>query len=147
MTEISRELVSQLVVGRKQDGRCVYDPQVKAQIVQECRKPGVSVARVAMQCGVNANLLRRWIGEHAPVGAGAQAVVAPASRAASAAFVALQIDAAKPDHGPLQSGSPLELRVVLPNAVQLHVNLAGLDQARSLIEVLGSLTCSSSTSP
>ena len=55
------EVLSGLVVGRMRDGRCRYDPQVKQELVGQCLLPGVSVARMAMQHGVNANLLRAWI--------------------------------------------------------------------------------------
>jgi hypothetical protein len=48
-----------LVVGRKRDGRCRYDPEVKQELVRRCMAPGVSVARMAMQHGINANLL--WV--------------------------------------------------------------------------------------
>jgi transposase len=58
MTELNAELLSRLVVGRKQDGRCKYDPLAKQALVGECLKPGVSVARMAMLYGINANLLR-----------------------------------------------------------------------------------------
>ena len=61
MSEIDKEVVRRLVMGRKNDGRAVYDPKAKAEVVRACMKPGVSVARMALQCGVNANLLRRWI--------------------------------------------------------------------------------------
>jgi transposase len=61
MTEIDSEVVRRLVIGRKNDGRAVYDPQAKAEVVRACRRPGVSVSRMALQSGVNANLLRRWI--------------------------------------------------------------------------------------
>ena len=61
MSEIDAEVVRRLVTGRKNDGRAVYDPQAKAEVVRACLKPGVSVARMALQCGINANLLRRWI--------------------------------------------------------------------------------------
>ncbi len=61
MSEIDTEVVGRLVTGRKNDGRAVYDPQAKAEVVRACLKPGVSVARIALQCGINANLLRRWI--------------------------------------------------------------------------------------
>jgi len=33
---------------------------LKAQILAECAVPGVSVARVAMSHGINANVLHRW---------------------------------------------------------------------------------------
>ena len=53
----STEVLSGLVVGHKSDGRCWYDPQVKQELVRQCMRPGVSVARMAMQHAVNANLL------------------------------------------------------------------------------------------
>lgn len=37
--------------------------EFKAELVARCRGLGVSVARVAMAHGVNANLLRRWVVE------------------------------------------------------------------------------------
>jgi len=43
------------------DGRCRYDPQLKQELIRQCMLPGVSVARMAMQHGINANLLRSWI--------------------------------------------------------------------------------------
>ena len=55
------EVLSGLVVGRMRNGRCRYDPQVKQELVGQCMLPGVSVARMAKQHGVNANLLRAWI--------------------------------------------------------------------------------------
>ena len=59
--EKDSEGLSGLVLGRLRDGRCRYDPQVKQELVRRCLAPGVSVARMAMQHGVNANLLRKWI--------------------------------------------------------------------------------------
>ena len=54
-------VLSGLVVGHKSDGRCRYDPLVKQELIRQCMKPGVSVARMAMQHAINANLLRSWI--------------------------------------------------------------------------------------
>lgn len=48
MTETNAELLARLVVVRKRDGRCRYDPRAKQVLTDECLKPGVSVARVAM---------------------------------------------------------------------------------------------------
>ena len=47
------------LVGR--DGRRWYDPASKARLVAACHKPGVSVSRLALEHGINANLLRKWI--------------------------------------------------------------------------------------
>jgi len=41
--------------------RTSYPKPFKAQIVQECLQPGVSMASVARRHGVNANLVRKWI--------------------------------------------------------------------------------------
>lgn len=38
-----------------------YPKSFKAQIVQECEQPGVSVAAIAMGHGINPNVVRRWI--------------------------------------------------------------------------------------
>ncbi len=51
--------VRRLVTWRKNDRRAVDDPQAKAEVVLACLKRGGSVARMALQCGIKANLLRR----------------------------------------------------------------------------------------
>ena len=40
-----------------------YTPEFKAQLVAESQKPEASVARIALDNDLNANLLRRWITE------------------------------------------------------------------------------------
>ena len=42
-----------------------YSAQLKAQVVQECRRRGASVAGVALSHGINANIVHRWLREHA----------------------------------------------------------------------------------
>lgn len=61
MTERVIDVVPGLVVGHKADGRRVYDPAVKRELVRHCLQPGVSVAAIALAHGINANLLRLWI--------------------------------------------------------------------------------------
>ncbi|WP_442854912.1 transposase [Burkholderia sp. BDU5] len=62
MTEHSDDLRSRLVTGFERDGRRRrFDPQAKLELVQACMQPGVSVARIALEHAVNANLLRKWI--------------------------------------------------------------------------------------
>jgi len=65
MSEGMEELARRLVVGRKRDGRAVYDEQAKAELVAMCAAPGASVSRLARECGVNANQLSRWVRESA----------------------------------------------------------------------------------
>lgn len=38
--------------------------EFKAQVIEACLQPGVSVAGVALANGLNANYLRRWVKEH-----------------------------------------------------------------------------------
>jgi transposase len=42
-----------------------HSEEFRARVVAACREPGVSVSAVALANGLNANLLRRWIKEHA----------------------------------------------------------------------------------
>jgi transposase len=37
-----------------------YSPQFKAELAAMSRQPGVSIAALALQHGINANLLHRW---------------------------------------------------------------------------------------
>ncbi|MGC8732939.1 MAG: IS66-like element accessory protein TnpA [Halothiobacillaceae bacterium] len=131
MTEQTTELVRPLVVGHKRDGRSCYDPEAKRQLIEACLRPGVSVARLAMQHGVNANLLRTWITRYRKQCETSGAV------AALPAFV------------PVATVSPgprvlTELRATLPNGVQL--DLSGIDAAElpSILASLAALPCSAS---
>jgi transposase len=38
-----------------------HSAEFKAQVIQACAQPGVSVASVALAHGLNANLVRRWL--------------------------------------------------------------------------------------
>lgn len=44
--------------------RRTHAPEFKAQVIEACLQPGVSVAGVALANGLNANYLRRWIKEY-----------------------------------------------------------------------------------
>jgi transposase len=50
------------VVGVLRNGRRRYDPVSKQRLVEACRQPGASLAGLALRHGVNANLLRKWVG-------------------------------------------------------------------------------------
>ncbi|WP_273808883.1 MULTISPECIES: IS66-like element accessory protein TnpA [unclassified Pseudomonas] len=41
--------------------RSSYPKPFKAQVVQECLKPGASVSSVAISHGINANVIRKWL--------------------------------------------------------------------------------------
>ena len=64
-----------------------HSTEFKARLVEECRRPGVSMASVAMANGVNANLLRNWVVRDGKSGRPAPAPVAPAKEQ----FIALPL--------------------------------------------------------
>ena len=41
-----------------------YSPELKLQVVAACAQHGASIAAVAMQHGINANIVHRWLREH-----------------------------------------------------------------------------------
>lgn len=170
MTEIDIEqLVRRLVTGHKRDGRCVYDPAAKREAVRLCQQSGVSVARLAMQLGVNANVLRAWItgrrrkassSQIKPMARpGAPAVNAPLQigtskngdvpARGSAALAAQTASAFMPGVRIVQSQASAKrgLHVRLPNGVQVEVHPADLDELSCVMRILGGLPCSDSTSP
>jgi transposase len=146
MSDGIEELARRLVVGRKSDGRSVYDEAAKAELVTACGRPGASVSRLARECGVNANQLSRWVREHSQRLQRAVAVSSPSGQA----FVAVPIAAAAPI--PMVTGdNPTALRMNLqarlPNGVVVDLLQCDLHQAGVVIEALGRVRCSASTTP
>ena len=65
MIETKSALSRPLVVSHRCDDRCRYDPITKQELVQSCLQPNVSIARrQALDHGVNANLLLKWINHY-----------------------------------------------------------------------------------
>jgi transposase len=141
MIEKDIELSRCLVVGHRRDGRCCYDRQAKRELVEACLQPGVSVARMALQQGINANLLRTWITQYRD---GRKAwVIAPDSGktalARASAFVpVIQVKA------PATAG-PLNVGAVLPNGVKLDLSELGAGELSLILKMLSQLPCSVST--
>lgn len=143
MTEMNAELLARLVVGRKRDGRCTYDPLAKQALMDECLKPGVSVARVAMLYGVNANLLRTWLAKSGQPNHGKARALPSKALAPAAAFVAVQLSApAAPVPVPVPVPAALCLHVRLPNGVALDVGQVPLEAMAPVLQLLGTLACS-----
>jgi transposase len=146
MSEELEDLKRRLVVGHKRDGRSVYDVSAKAELVALCLKPEVSVARVARDCGVNANQVARWLREHSQ-----GAVLAGRARRAPAppAFMAVPVVRSALAPAGLAEGAAAQLvmHARLPNGVAL--DLRGVDPRHigEVIEALGRLRCSDSTKP
>jgi transposase-like protein len=154
------EVLGRLVVGHKRDGRCQYDPAAKQELIRQCKQPGVSVSRIAMQHGVNANLLRSWIAKSllVPDGKDVQQTNQTKKPDALPAFVAVQIE---PSATPALTGQTeraeraervprsvptapsLRLHVRLPNGVALDIDSARTDELLPIMQLLSTLPCSS----
>lgn len=140
MSEGIEEIARRLVVGRKRDGRSIYDAQAKAELIEICRRGGVSMAKLARECGVNANQLSSWVRQRERAVVAARAPSREVVEVA-AAFVPMQVE----PPAPTQSACAISLQARLPNGVV--VDLAGCDfqQASQVIDALGRLRCSGST--
>lgn len=146
MTEEIEAIARRLVVGHKRDGRSIYDPQARSELVRASRQPGVSLAKIARTCGINANVLSNWVRQHERGKCGEAAARGDVIEMASAsAFVAVQIDSPPPAPAPV--AATLGIQVRLPNGTALELHGADLDGVLKLIEGLGRLRCSASTKP
>ena len=136
------DLARRLVVGRKRDGRGIYDPGAKRELIELCQRPGISVAKLARDVGVNANLLASWLRGRGVTGA--EIVdAAPMIEAPPARFVALHLESglsAVP-----AAPAPPSLQARLPNGVVVDLQCDDLQQLGKLIEALGRVRCSAST--
>ena len=137
MTEQITELKQRLVVGRKRDGRCCYDPQAKRELIEACFLPGVSVAKLALAHGINANLLRTWMTKHQRQ---SLAVVSVRSSATTPAPF-IPVVPASPHRSPLTAP---EFTARLPNGVQLQWSALPADQLAPILQQLSTLSCSDS---
>jgi transposase len=146
VSEELEDLKRRLVVGHKRDGRSVYDEAAKAQLVALCLKPDVSVARVARDCGVNANQVARWLREHSQ---GAMRATGASRALEPPAFMAVPVVRSTPTPTELadSAAAQLVMQARLPNGVAL--DLRGVDPRHlcEVIEALGRLRCSASTKP
>ena len=141
VTDDLEDLKRRLVVRHKSDGRSVYDEAAKSELVALCRQPGVSMSRLARECGVNANQVSRWLREHGFGGRTRKATaVAPA-------FVAVAVQPASPvkTRSDEDTVAVMDVQARLPNGVALDLRGVELRIVGQVIEVLGRLRCSAST--
>lgn len=139
MSEWVSELAERLIVSRKRDGRCVYDAQAKQELIEACGRPGISMAKLARDCGINANLLNTWVRKHERKAVAVSMPVAVEADAAAPAFVLVRIEAPAP---PTQASVQLQAR--LPNGVVVDLTGCDVPQVCELAEALGRLRCSAS---
>lgn len=146
MTEEIEAIAKRLVIGHKRDGRSIYDPQARSDLVRASQQPGVSLAKIARTCGINANVLSNWVRQHERGRCGAAVTRGDVIEMPSTpAFVAVQVDSVPPAPAPVAAA--LDLQVRLANGTTLELRGTDLGGVLKLIEGLGRLRCSASTKP
>jgi transposase len=116
------------------NGKRVYLPDFKLGLVRRCLQPGVSVAAVALEHRVNANLLRKWIDKHrGEVGAQTASVLVPVTIEAPKATLPVTTTAGAPASS-LESCGAIHIE-----AFGARVTLHGEIDARRLQLVLDAL--------
>ncbi|MCQ8119355.1 transposase [Methylomonas rosea] len=133
MKEHTVRLSRSLIVGHGRDDRCLYDPEAKRELVKICLQPGLSVTKVALEHGINANLLRKWIGLYHEVGHSD-----PNRSLALPAFTSVL------SLGAEQSAKPA-LKVTLPNGISLELPSVALSDLPLLLNALAELPYSASS--
>lgn len=139
MTEKPTELSKRLVVGHKRDGRSCYDKEAKRELIEACLRPGVSVARMGLQHGINANLLRTWITRYRRQREGEVGRPAEVPAPAVGAFVPVVAT------GIATPARAVRVGALLPNGVKLELDGMNPGDVAVLLRLLGELPCSGST--
>jgi transposase len=111
----------------------------KRELVAACLKPGISVARMAYEHGINANLLRKWITKYQGPSESAVAI-SPQGPSAPAFVPVIQVDhmsgaASTPSVEP----SPPRLEARLPNGVIIELRDASEGERATVLRLLWKL--------
>uniref|UniRef100_UPI003BEEEC39 transposase n=1 Tax=Burkholderia arboris TaxID=488730 RepID=UPI003BEEEC39 len=155
----TKDLKSRLVIGMKRDGRREYDEGALEELVEQCLKPGVSIARMAIEHDVNPNQLRKWISRYQQrqqvrdptLVEGVSIDMAPTEMRKIAsmkqAFVPIVPSTSLPSSPLSESSMTLALHVRLSNGVELDLGkaIATIDELTTLVQILGRMPCSGST--
>jgi len=162
------------VVRQNRDGRRRYDENGKRTLVEAALRPGVSVARLAQEHGINANLLRKWVTKYLMerekgISSASQdddtaerdpyalevidgaPIDIPGSRkrdrpaGSPSEFVPVVTAPPALPSAPQPSSMMLSLHVRLSNGVEFDFGKASIDELSTVVQMLGRLPCSGST--
>lgn len=129
----------------RRDGRRLYEAESKERLIDACLQPGVSLASLALEHGVNANLLRKWVaqriqfqGEVARPASGS--VVLPEApgfvRVATSSLQAAQSSGSLPTRSVEPVDKP-RLQATMPNGVTLSLDGCDAHMLAAMIAALG----------
>lgn len=117
------------------NGRRYFSAAHKRAVVQKCLVPGASLAAVALSCGFNANLVRRWVRQYQERGLSTTLVPVvvrpqvPLAKTRTIAVATSKIARTKPKN----IRSSLELQI---GATRLVLRTIDLEQLRVVLDAL-----------
>lgn len=117
------------------NGRRYFSAAHKRAVVQACLVPGASLAAVALSCGFNANLVRKWVRQFQERNLSTKlvpVVVTPQVRLAKAAARTVSTSRITA-RGPKRVRGSLELQI---GATRLVLRTVDLEQLRVVLDAL-----------
>ena len=137
MAQEAVELVPNLVIGSKSNGRCRYDAIAKRALVLRCLQPGVSLAATALAHGLNANLVRKWVVKYTRE----HGMPRPARKGRDLSAILLPVQAA-PDEAPRPAGrqSVSQVEICIGRATIRVLGQVDEAQLRAIIGSVSSVT-------
>jgi transposase len=134
------------------NGRREFDPVSKERLIVSCLVPGVSISRLALDHGVNANLLRKWVDKYRT---GQRRKLAPSSafvpvvettggetsgRGSAPAVLRSNRSPAQVEGGDIDAlPSQAKVKACLPNGVNLTVDCGDAPMVVAIIEALSNV--------
>lgn len=133
------------------NGRREFEPVSKERLILSCLVPGVSISRLALDHGINANLLRNWVNKYRmgqrPKLATSSAFVPVVETAgcgisgrgsSPASVLSSNRSPAQADGGETNAEpSYAKVKACLPNGVNLTVDCSDVRLVVAMIEALG----------
>jgi len=120
-----------------------YPREFKRMLVERASMPGVSVAALAREYDLNANLLRIWIGKsHASQRT--QIVSAPSASAHGSSLTSPFVKVVPPQSAAAKPGCATA-HARLPNGVEIELRHLDVESLSTWLTTLHNLPCSAST--
>ncbi|TDQ77492.1 IS66-like element accessory protein TnpA [Paraburkholderia silvatlantica] len=157
MTDTDFDFLPLRVIKTCADGKHRYDPEGKRKLIEACRRPGASLAGLALKACVNANQLHKWVrleerreraaDATADVGqpSSAFAAVVTVDEASSILAPRVAVPCEQPSTSrrelfqPSRPASTARLSATLPNGVVVELECSGRDASlvSAMIAALG----------
>lgn len=141
MTFIDQTYLPLKVFNVGSGGKRTFDPDGKRRLIAACRQPGVSISYMALQAGINANQLRKWVDKSARSSDSAFVPVTPIDNSVYSAPMAAASAYPEMSNPSRRTVSPTHLTAQLSNGVTIRLECGGHDAGlvMAMIQALGAI--------